>query len=58
MVNATLSWPAAIVGVDTADGVAGGGASSLATRVPQELGASVYSWIVHIVIWSSGSTLV
>ena len=39
-------------------GVAGGGASSLATRTPQELVFSAYSWIVHIVWSSLGSTLV
>jgi hypothetical protein len=40
------------------DGVAGAGASSLATSKPYVLLPSQNSWIVHIVMSSLGSTLV
>jgi hypothetical protein len=39
-------------------GVAGGGASSLVTRTPQELAALQYSWNVQRVWSSEGSTAV
>ena len=39
-------------------GVAGGGASSLATRTAYMFVASLYSWTVHTVMSSSGSTTV
>src|SRR5262249_3146867 len=39
-------------------GVGGGGAISSTTRTPHESAALQYSWIVHIVMSSSGSRLV
>jgi len=48
-------------GVDEGEalvGVAGGGAFNSITRTPHEFVAFVYSWNVHIVISSEGSTAV
>ena len=57
MVTAVEAEP---VGTDPdADaGLAGGGAISLTARTPYVFVPLQYSWIVHIVISSSGSTLV
>mgnify|MGYP001791756525 CR=1 FL=1 len=57
-VNVVLAVPDGIDEMDYDVGVAGGGADSLATRTPQEFLASAYSWMVHIVWSSLGSTLV
>ncbi len=41
---------------ETLTGVAGAGGCSLTARTPQEFAASAYSWKVHIVMSSLGST--
>src|SRR5262249_60237101 len=51
-------WNLGMVLGTTETGIAGGGASSLATWRPQELATFVYSWIVHIDMPSLGSRLV
>ena len=53
----TFVAPAAIDAGEQFAGVAGGGALSCATRQAQELVASQYSWMVHSVMASAGSTL-
>ncbi len=58
IVTFTDACPELIVDGDAEAIDAGGGAISLAIRTAYEFDAWQYCWIVHIVISSSGSTLV
>ena len=55
IVTFTEAWPAATLGGAAAEGVAGGGASSLAALQPYVFVPLQYSWMVHIVMSSKGS---
>ena len=54
----TDACPGAMVDGETDDGVAGGGACNLITRVAHVPSLPVYSWIVQNVMLSSGSICV
>src|SRR5262245_11782169 len=56
IVTFTADWPGVRLSGAAAAGVTGGGAASWMARTPQELAALQYSWNVHIVMSSLGST--